>query len=216
MALRHFTARQGQPFELLSDCGTNFKGGARELSDAFVALNPTLQEQLGKRKILFKFNPLNAPHFGGMWEREVRSIKTALRVLLGAQTVTEEVLNTVLIEIEGILNSKPLGYVSSDLADPDPVTPNLLLMGWLDASLPQAVYADSDLIGRRKWRHSQILADHFWSHFIKEYLPSLQPCQKWQKDSASLKVSDVIMVIDSQLPRGLWPIGKVTRRTSAQ
>lgn len=64
-----------------------------------------------KGKIQFKFNPPNAPHFGGMWEREVRTIKTALRVTLGAQTVTEEVLNTVLIEIKGILNSKPLGVI---------------------------------------------------------------------------------------------------------
>lgn len=64
-----------------------------------------------KGKIQFKFNAPNAPHFGGMWEREVRTIKTALRVTLGAQTVTEEVLNTVLIEIKGILNSKPLGVI---------------------------------------------------------------------------------------------------------
>ncbi|XP_023806794.1 uncharacterized protein LOC111946770 [Oryzias latipes] len=39
---------------------------------------------------------------------------------------------------------------------PDPVTPNLLLMGRRDASLPQAVYADTGLLGRRKWRHSQV------------------------------------------------------------
>lgn len=45
--------------------------------------------------------------------------------------------DSVLIEVEGILNSKPLGYVSSDVVDPDPVTPNLLLMGWLDPSLPK-------------------------------------------------------------------------------
>ena len=112
MALPLFTACRSQPFELLdcdSDCGTNFKGGAKELSDAFEALNPVLKEQLSKKKIQFKFNPPNAHHFEGMWEREVRSIKTALRVTLEAQTVTEEVLNTVLIEIEGILNSKPWG-----------------------------------------------------------------------------------------------------------
>ncbi|KAL1266305.1 hypothetical protein QQF64_001980 [Cirrhinus molitorella] len=41
----------------------------------------------------------------------------------------EEVLRTVLIEVEGIMNSKPLGYVSSDISDPDPITPNLLLYG---------------------------------------------------------------------------------------
>ncbi|XP_010778490.1 polycomb protein SCMH1-like [Notothenia coriiceps] len=72
---------------------------------------------------------------------------------------------TVLAEVEGILNSKPLGYARRDIADPDPITPNLLLMGRRDASLPQAVYGDCDLLGRRRWKHSQVLADHFWAQF---------------------------------------------------
>ena len=41
---------------------------------------------------------------------------------------------TVLIELEGIINSKPLGYTSSDIADPNPITPNMLLMGRRDPS----------------------------------------------------------------------------------
>lgn len=56
-------------------------------------------------------------------------------MILRSQAVNEEVLQTILAEVEGILNSKPLGYVSSDVADPDPVTTNLLLTGQQDASL---------------------------------------------------------------------------------
>lgn len=63
------------------------------------------------------FNPPGAPHFGGAWEREIRSVKSALYATVGAQSVTEEVLRTVLTEVEGILNSKPLGYLSSDVSD---------------------------------------------------------------------------------------------------
>lgn len=129
MSLRRFIARRGKPHELLSDQGTNFKGGDRELKEAFSNIHPQLQTELAKQQIDFQYNPPNSPHFGGSWEREIRSIKAALYTAIGAQTVTEEVLRTVLIEIEGILNSKPLGYVSSDVADPDPVTPNSLLMG---------------------------------------------------------------------------------------
>ena len=123
MSLRRFVARRGTPFELLSDCGTNFRGGEHELKASFEAMCEELQTKMAKHQIRFQFNPPNAPHFGGAWEREVRSIKAALYVTLGAQTVTEEVLQTVLIEVEGILNSKPLGYVSTDVADVDPVTP---------------------------------------------------------------------------------------------
>lgn len=64
---------------------------------------------LAKQQISFKFIPPSAPHFGGSWEREVRSVKVALEKALGTQSVSEEVLRTVLIEIEGILNSRHLG-----------------------------------------------------------------------------------------------------------
>lgn len=96
----------------------------------------------------FQFNPPSAPHFRGVWEKEVRSVKAALCAIIQAQTVPEEVLRTVLIEVEGILNSKPLGYVPTDVVDADPVTSNLLLMGRLDPSLPQAVYTESELLSR--------------------------------------------------------------------
>lgn len=66
----------------------------------------------------------------------------------------------MLIEVEAILNSKPLGYVPSDVSDPDPVTPNCLLMGWPDSSLPQVVYAKNELLSRRRWKHAQVLPDH--------------------------------------------------------
>ncbi|KAI4903731.1 hypothetical protein NFI96_005124 [Prochilodus magdalenae] len=143
MALRRFMARRGRPHEILCDQGTNFRGGEKELQESFAALYPDLQAQLASQQIKFSFNPPNAPLFGGCWEREIRSLKTALRVTLGAQTVPKEVLKTVLIEIEGILDSKPLGYTSSDIADPDPITPNSLLMGRRDVSLPQ-VWFDRD------------------------------------------------------------------------
>ncbi len=115
-----------------------------------------------------------------IWAREVRSVKSALYTVLGTQSVPEEVLMTVLLEVEAILNSKPLGYVSSYVADADPVTPNCLLMGRPDESLPHVVYPESEMLSRHHWRHSQILANQFWSRFIRDYLPSLQTRQKWQ------------------------------------
>ncbi len=182
MALRRFIARRGTPAQLWSDRGTNFRGGERELREAYAALAPDLQRHLARQKISFCFNPPSAPHFGGVWEREVRSVKSALYTVLGSQSVPEEVL----MKVEAILNSKPLGYVSSDVADADPVTPSSLLMGWPDGSLPQVIYSESEILSRIKWRYSQILADRFWSRFIRDYLPSLQTRQKWQASPPDL------------------------------
>lgn len=116
LGLRRFIARRGKPKEMLSDCSSNFRGAERELSEAFTSMEPDLQAQLATYQITFKFNPPGAPHFGEIWEREIRSLKNALQVAVGTQAVTEDVLYTVLVEVEGILNSKPLGHVSTDVA----------------------------------------------------------------------------------------------------
>ncbi|KAL6476782.1 hypothetical protein MHYP_G00152810 [Metynnis hypsauchen] len=44
LALRRFIARRGKPYEILCDRGTNFRGGKKELQQAFEALEPSLKE----------------------------------------------------------------------------------------------------------------------------------------------------------------------------
>lgn len=141
----------------------------------------------------------------------MRSVKTALKVVLKEQSVPETVLCTVLVEVEGILNAKPFGYASSDVADPDPIAPSILLMGRHDASLPQAVCDPSNTLRNCRWRHSQVLVDHFWSRFISHYLPSLQERQRWLKDGKQPRTkTKVVLIVDPLIPRALWPVGKVT------
>lgn len=95
--------------------------------------------------------------------------------------------------------------------DPDPVTPNMLLMGRPGSSLPQVVYSDSDLRSKRRWKHSQLLADQFWRCFLHNYLPDLQVRQKWHREAENLQPGTVVMIVDHQLPRALWPVGQVTK-----
>ncbi len=99
------------------------------------------------------------PHLGGAWEREVTSVKVALHVTLGAQVVTAEVLRTVLIEVEGILNTKLLS--DDQCSRHGPSNSNYLLMGQPNSSLPQVVYLASEIFSRRTWLQSQVLADQF-------------------------------------------------------
>lgn len=58
-----------------------------------------------------------------------------------------------------------------------------------------------------------MLADLFWGHFTRKYLPGLQPRQKWRTPTPDLAVGTVVMVLDPQLPRALWPVGRITRIT---
>ena len=71
-------------------------------------------EVLQLRGIEWKFGPPNTPHWGGVWERLVKSAKKHLGALLSKDNLDVETFATVLVEVEGIMNRHPLTYVSSD------------------------------------------------------------------------------------------------------
>lgn len=56
-----------------------------------------------------------------------------------------------------------------------------------------------------------MLSDRFWTQFIRHYLPTLQTWSKWQKDTAPIQLGTVVMIVDPQLPRASWPVGKINR-----
>ena len=91
---------------------------------------------MAKEQIKWHFNPAAAPHFGGVWERFVRSCKIALKAVLGNLTVNDETLTTILAEVEALLNGRPLTHVSMDPHDPEPITPNHFIHGACVPNLP--------------------------------------------------------------------------------
>ena len=81
MALRRMISRRGKPRFIRSDHGTNFVGAEKELGECLDRLNHTkFSDTLTQDGIQWVFNPPSAPHFGGVWERMVRSAKKALKV----------------------------------------------------------------------------------------------------------------------------------------
>ncbi|XP_033110690.1 uncharacterized protein LOC117111810 [Anneissia japonica] len=135
----------------------------KELQDSFRQMSLDLQTRLASQKVSFHFNPPSAPHFGGIWERGVNSIKHALRCCMKERVVPEVVFQTVVTEVEGLMNSKPLGYASSDISDVDPITPNnMLLMGRRDPVLPfVSVDQREEIKSKKQWRHSQLIVHLF-------------------------------------------------------
>ena len=212
MALRRFIARRGKPSTILSDNGSSFIGAERELKRAMDEWNQArIQDTLSQENISWKFLPPSASHMGGAWERLVGTVKRSLKVIIGTQTLTDEVLLTALTEVEGMINGRPLTYISSDTGDMEPLTPNHLLLGCGDALLPPGEFQDREINSRRRWRQSQVLAEHFWKRWRQEYLPTLVSRSKWRKDPANLKVGQVVLIVDAAAPRGCWPLARVTR-----
>ena len=211
MALRRFMARRGRPKLILSDNGTNLVAGEKELRTCLEAWNQSqIVDELTQKHIEWRFNPPTASHMGGVWERLVASVKRSLRVVLGNQCVDEDVLHTALLEVEFQVNSRPLTYVSSDIDDAEPLTPNHFLLGYPEAALPPGKFSDGDLCGRGKWKQSQALVNQLWRRWRKEYLPLLIERKKWLHMTRNFKEGDVVLMVEQSSPRGYWPLARVT------
>ena len=211
LALRRFICRRGPPREIYSDNGTNFVGGEREMKAQLNRWNQAeLSAELKQRKIIWHFNPPTASHMGGIWERLVASVKRCLKVILEKSVVRDEVLHTAFSEVEYILNGRPLTHVSSSPADPEALTPNHLLLSRAVITMPPCVTTIQDIY-RKGWKQAQVIADHFWQRWKKEYLPLLIARKKWMDPQPNLKPGDVVLLADDNTPRGLWPLARVLR-----
>ena len=210
--LRRFISRRGPPKCIYSDNGTNFVGAEREIREAIDDWNQKqIQDELLQKGCQWKFQPPKASHASGVWERLIRSTRTALKATLGKSLVDEEVLATAFTEVESILNSRPLCAASDDPNDCEPLTPNHLLLQRAVYTLPPGSFVKEDVFARKKWRQVQILADHFWKRWLKEYIPALQERQKWQRPRRNAEVGDLVLLVDESLPRGQWRMGRVIK-----
>ena len=95
-----------------------------------------IESDLAQKKIVWKFNPPGAPHFGGIWERLVQSCKKVMIAILDNRSLTDEVLSTTMCLLEQILNARPLTAVSDDPEDLTALTPINFLLGRESASAP--------------------------------------------------------------------------------
>ena len=178
-ALRRFISRRGPIRQLRSDQGTNFMGARRELKQALAEMD----QQKIKTKLLeeqcdwfsFKMNVPAASHMGGVWERQIRSVRNVLSSLLqdNGRQLDDESLRTLMCEAEAIVNSRPLTV--NQLADPDspsPLTPNhLLTMKTKVVLAPPGAFQPADVYCRKRWRRVTHLANEFWTRWRKEIPP---------------------------------------------
>ena len=202
LALRRFLSRRGKVREIRSDNGTSFVGAKRELQAAFKSMNHDkisnfLRDQ-GTDWVKWKFNPPYASHFGGVWERQIKSAREILNGILisHGQSLNDDSLKTLFCEVECIVNSRPLTIEClSDPLSPKPLSPSNLLMNKSDVILPPpGDFQSSDLYSRKYWRRIQHLANEFWKRWSKEYLQLQQQRPKWNKRKRNFCIGDVVLL----------------------
>ncbi|CAG7820678.1 unnamed protein product, partial [Allacma fusca] len=185
LGIRRFISRRGHPTCFYSDNGTNFKGASKEIKEAMNKWDKNkIQSELTTSGIDWKFIPPRSPHFGGAWERLVKSVKIALEITLKERC--------------------PLDY-----DHPEALTPNHFLIGSSSPNPILGEFTDGDRFLRRQWQFSQKLADQFWRRWKAEYLPTLLRREKWNREERPLKVSDVVILTDDAMPRNSWTKGIV-------
>ncbi|XP_055586495.1 uncharacterized protein LOC129739122 [Uranotaenia lowii] len=210
LAIRCFMAIRGMPRKIKTDNGTNFTGANRELNKLYGELDQKrIEESLSVKGVEWSFIPPGAPHFGGCWERLVRSVKTGLSAMLKERHPSDLVLRSTLCEVMNIINNRPLTHVSDNPQDPEPLTPNMLLLGRNNFMQFDHQFDEKDLTCRAIYKHAQVFADRFWRRWLVAYRPELIKRTKWYDNRKyhNFKQGDLVLIIDENLNRGSWPKG---------
>ena len=125
------------------------------------------------------------------------------------QTVNDDCLQTVLCEVESIINGRPLTSISDDVNDLEPLTPNNLLLLKSQPTIPPGIFSKNVACTRKRWKQVQYIADLFWTRWTREYLPLLQERQKRSRPRRNFSTGDVVLLVDSSSPRNSWLMGRV-------
>lgn len=207
-AIRRFASHHGWPKLIISDNGTSFVGAEKELRKLVQEERRSLQEFATSHSVDWKFITPLSPNQGGFYETLIKQVKTAMKVIVGQQTMTWNEMATVFAEIKSLMNSRPIGYSSDDPEDLQPLTPNHFLLGRATADVPHGPFQETKNLHKR-FEFLQGLVKNIWDRFTKEYLPTLMRRSKWKTKNRQTKVGDIVLLTDDNIPRGKWNLARV-------
>ncbi|XP_055614770.1 uncharacterized protein LOC129761092 [Toxorhynchites rutilus septentrionalis] len=204
-AIRRFVVRRGSPATIYSDNGTNFREASRLLQDQIEQLAATFTSSSTK----WIFIPPGTPHMGGAWKRMVRSIKTAIDAAYSSHgKLNDETLATLVVEAEGIVNSRPLTYLPIPSEESEALAPNHFLLGSSSRVRLQAEADDSAADLQLSFSQIQLHLNTFWRRWLREYLPTLNKRTKWFGDVRPVAAGDLVVIVDEST-RNKWERGRI-------
>jgi len=199
-AIRRFFCVRGVSKKLRSDHGTNFIGVKNQDENSLVNTTDIIRD-VETQGCEWELTPPKASHHGGVWERQIKTVKSILMTCLyqlGSKSLTRDDFYTFLQECASIMNSTPLWEYSSDPNDPRPLSPSMLLTLRTDSPFLPEIYQTKDLLayGSKRWRRVQFLSEQFWFRWRRDYLQSLHVRRKLPTEQRSFKVGDVVLLKD--------------------
>ena len=213
LAFRRFVGRRGLPATLISDNAKTFKSSSREISSICRAAE--VLQYLSNQRTTWKFIVAKSPWWGGFYERMVQTVKRPLRKIVGRSNLRYDELNTILIEVESVINCRPLTFVYDDNEGVSyALTPSHLLYGRRMAVSPCAghyeVVSTNAALTRRSRNHKHVL-NQIINSWRKDYLLSLREVRtsKLSGSGSSVRVGDVVILKDEHIKRAFWKFAKV-------
>ena len=103
-----------------------------------------------------------------------------MRKSLGNSKTNRDQLHTLLIEIEAVINSRPLIYIDADINSSEALTPSHFLSINSKTGVPNIYVEMSDVMGNldkiilKTWKSGQEYLNKFWNIWASEYLKSLR------------------------------------------
>ncbi|XP_028968977.1 LOW QUALITY PROTEIN: uncharacterized protein LOC100908537 [Galendromus occidentalis] len=220
LAIRRFLSIYPACHHFISDNGTSFGKAATEIKRLFNSTrDPEVLEILDGRSVDWSFNCPRAPWRGGFFERCVGIVKSALAKTLGKTLIGYEEFRTILCELAATVNDRPISHVDSDCDVPAALTPAHFLRGgpYVPASAP-LIAVDSlggdelpteDALRRAHDSKTRYFRD-LSVRWFREYLLLLRSAVGTRgRESAPLRVGDVCLLRDDNLPRVRWRLVRV-------
>ncbi|KAG1713967.1 RNA-directed DNA polymerase from mobile element jockey [Nymphon striatum] len=210
--LERFFSRRGLPKKITCDNAPNFKRGQKELQAELHKLNSEgLTQKLANANIEFSYIPPYSSHFGGVYERQIRTVRQVLQSMLFDQQfkVIDDVMNTFFCQVEAIVNTKPISPLHNRSNDEPALRPiDFIVPKCSIASLP--IDASTVNCYTKAWKRVHAMLDCFWRRWLRSYLPLLQQRSKWWQKTNNQKIGDIVLVVDPNAARADWKLGKVT------
>ena len=225
-AFRRFVARYGTPETMYSDNAKQFKLAHELLRHCKgPEFNETINSYMSTENITWKFIPEKSPWFGGFYERLVAIVKTPLRKVIGRGFPSLFELQTIVAEVQALVNTRPLVYIDGDRNSSRPICPSDFLSMSHCVSIPVMNEDDDDIAFesnsrfeetyKRIWQEGQRILDEFWNLWREEYLKSLRErhqCElkRSKYSEISPTIGTVVIIKDDHLRRSQWKLGRIS------
>jgi hypothetical protein len=137
-------------------------------------------------------------------------MKSYLKKVIGESTLTFEEFSTVLSRIEACLNSRPIKPISSNPTDLESLTSGHFLIGrpLLHPLEPSTL----DKKPHNRWKLVSQMIETFWKRWSsQEYLHTLQQRTKWKIEHENLKIGEIVIIKEDNLPPQRWLLGRITQ-----